>query len=547
MNHSHHRRLAPIVFAFLFAGAAFVPAARADSIKRVLIIPLTLHAEKDLSYLQQGISDMLASRLAQTGKVTVIGREETAKAVSEITAPLTDQSAAALGARYQADYVIFGSVTFFGDSLSTDARAVSVDQAKSVVRFSQAGQKQGDLIGHIDSFASQVNADVFGRKEIAAPPPAPAREAEERRQNPEKLLESETAPPSGPAAPQAGAPAVTPAHVGRRYKTEIIGLCVGDVDQDGQLEVVSADETSINVFRLTDAGLARTAEINEKSYNRFISLDVADINHNGKAEIYVTNLPRNQQRLESFVLEWNGKAFERIADKLQWYFRVIDVPDGDKVLMGQKRGTMRDTFGINSLFEGPAEELTWRGDQLEAGSPLHLPRGVNIYSFARGDVLNLQKQMIVSYNTSNFIHVLDQSGDELWTSPGSYGPTANYMEIPDSQDTKDWDRYYLPPRIRLLDPKHDGKLEMIVVKNEEKLTALSRYKSFKLAYLEGLAWDGLNFKSLWKTEPVPKYISDWAVADLDRDGHLDLVYAVVSKEKTSWNKGESVIVYQTLP
>jgi hypothetical protein len=108
-------------------------------------------------------------------------------------------------------------------------------------------------------------------------------------------------------------------------------------------------------------------------------------------------------------------------------------------------------------------------------------------------------------------------------------------------------RYYLPPRIRLLDLNKDGKLEMLVVKNDENLSALSRYKSFKTAYLECLAWDGLNFKSLWKTDPVPKYISDWAVADLDRDGRLDLIYAVVVKEKTSWNKGESLIVYQPLP
>jgi hypothetical protein len=375
--------------------------------------------------------------------------------------------------------------------------------------------------------------------------------AEDRRQNPEKLLEPETAKPNGAAAPLAAAPAVAPiagpAHVGRKYKTEIIGLAVGDVDQDGQLEVVSADETSVHVFRLTDAGLARSAEIQEKSYNRFVSLDVADINGNGKAEIFVTNLPRNSERLQSFVLEWNGKAFERIADQQEWYFRVIDRPQGDKVLMGQKRGTVRDTFGMNSLFGGQIAELTWRGGQFEAGDPLTLPRGVDVYGFAKGDVLNQQKDMIVSYSASNFLKVLDSRGEEQWTSPDPYGPTGNFLEIPDDEDTRRMNRYYLPSRIRLLDPNGDGKLDILVVKNEENLRALSRYKSFKTASIECMVWDGLNFKSLWKTEPVPKYISDWDVADLDRDGRLDLVYAVVSKEKTSWNKGESLIVYQPLP
>lgn len=547
MNRSQRQRLALSVFVFILAMAASIPAAFGDNAKRILIIPLTLHAEKDLNYLQQGISDMLASRLSQMGQILVISKEETQKAASEVNAPLTDRSAAGLGARFQADYVIFGSVTFFGDSLSTDARLVAVEQEKSVVLFSQAGQKQGDIIHHIDNFAGRINSEIFGRKETAAPLPAEAQPTEESRKNPEKLLEPETAKPPSTPAPPVATPVATPVHVSRKHKTEIIGLAVGDVDQDGRLEVVTADENSIQLFRLTDAGLVRSEEIKEKNFNRFVSLDVADINRNGKTEIFITNLPRNSQRLQSFVLESNGQTLERIADKQEWYFRVLDSPQGGQVLLGQKRGTMRDTSGANSLFGGQMAELTWQGNNLEAGSPLTLPRGTEIYGFARGDVLHLRQQMIVSYSASNYIRVLDAAGKEEWTSADPYGPTGNFLEIPDDQDTRIMNRYYLPPRIRLLDLNKDGKLEMLVVKNNENLTALSRYKSFKTAYLECLSWDGLNFRSLWKTDPVPKYISDWAVADLDRDGRLDLIYTVVVKEKTSWNKGESLIVYQPLP
>ena len=47
----------------LLCGAAF-----AAQPKRVLLLPLGIHADKDVSFLQDGIHSMLSSRLYQPGK-----------------------------------------------------------------------------------------------------------------------------------------------------------------------------------------------------------------------------------------------------------------------------------------------------------------------------------------------------------------------------------------------------------------------------------------------------------------------------------------------
>ena len=57
-------------------------AARTAKPDRVLILPLTINAEKDLSFLQTGIFDMLATRLSAEGDVVTIGRDEALQALA---------------------------------------------------------------------------------------------------------------------------------------------------------------------------------------------------------------------------------------------------------------------------------------------------------------------------------------------------------------------------------------------------------------------------------------------------------------------------------
>ena len=62
----------------------------------------------------------------------------------------------------RATYLLYGSLTLFGETVSTDARFVDVTQQKALVVFSQTGSKHGDIIEHIDLFSDQVKQEVFG-------------------------------------------------------------------------------------------------------------------------------------------------------------------------------------------------------------------------------------------------------------------------------------------------------------------------------------------------------------------------------------------------
>ena len=44
--------------------------------KRIALLPFKINSEKDLSFLRDGIFDMLSPRLAREGRVEVISREQ---------------------------------------------------------------------------------------------------------------------------------------------------------------------------------------------------------------------------------------------------------------------------------------------------------------------------------------------------------------------------------------------------------------------------------------------------------------------------------------
>ena len=53
-----------------------LPTAIAQAPKRIALLPFKINSEKDLSFLKDGIFDMLSTRLAKEGQVEVLGRTQ---------------------------------------------------------------------------------------------------------------------------------------------------------------------------------------------------------------------------------------------------------------------------------------------------------------------------------------------------------------------------------------------------------------------------------------------------------------------------------------
>lgn len=527
---------------FIIIFVIFCNSASASKPFKVLVLPFNIHSEKDLSFLQKGVQDMLLSRLSLEDKVVLINREETSQAIRGISEPINAETAISLAATLQADYVLLGSLTVFGESISTDARFIDVYQQKPVVVFNQFGKDHGDVISHINLFAEQINEKVFGRKTVAYQPsrPTPEKESEKEvadstRKHPESLW----TPESGSGVYTYGAPTAedkTPFAFwkSRNFKTKIKGMAVGDVDGDGSNETVFISNQMVFIYRYANKRFGKIGEIKGSDYDDFLGVDVADINNNGKAEIFVTNLSSTTKQLRSFVLEWNGANFIKTEDNAKWYYRVLNAPErGGHFLLGQKRD-IKEIFSRKGVYE-----LIWNNGQYEPAQPQDLPKNMNIYGFTYGNALNDGREMIVAFAHDDRIRILDKNGKEEWKSSESFGGSATYLDFPSEVDAAEppserlEDRYYLPQRIHIADLDKDGKNEVIVVKNVS-LTGrvLSRVRVFKSGHIEALAMDELGSSLKWKTREISGHITDYAIADLDNDGLDELVFSVASKAKS---------------
>ena len=508
-------------------------AAASDTPKRVLIIPFHIHSSEDLGFLENGIQAMLSTRLALENDVIPIGKEEAAQALQTVTKPINEKTAFALGKKLGADYVVFGSLTVFGKGISTDARFLDIQKETAVVTFSQFGKSRDEVLSHIDMFAGLVNEKVFGRKTYTrAYQPVPEKEPEAgRRKHPESIFYKQDQGVSE-----------TPLWKSRRFKTGLSGIAVGDVDADKKNEVIFVGKRKLYIYRYAEGTLSKIADIDGDVFHEYIGVDVADINNNGTAEIFVTSYNRDQQAISSFVLEWNGAKFVTIVKGQRWFYRVVDMPGRGKTLLGQKdRG--------DDVFQKDVHELTWRGGGYASANVKKYRKPLHVFGLAFGNVLKDGREMVVSFAEDDRIRISDDaSGSEIWKSDEKYGGNSIYLEFYDKDagdigEHKEMKHVYLPLRIHFVDINKDGKKEVLVPKNKDSAGRyLARLRLYKNGHLEGLEWNDAGLTPKWKTRKMPGYISDWVIADIDNDQQDEIVCAVVQRTSPLSGSEKSYIV-----
>ena len=557
--------MSAVLFMFLSGQALW-----AAQPQRVLILPFAIHSEKELTFLKEAIWDMLSSRLYQEGKVSIIDKAASQTFMDASAKTLTEAIAVSAAEKAGADYVLLGSLTVLGETISTDAKFIHAATGSSKVTFARSGQQQGDVIAHIQALAQNINETVFGvQGPVERQPATKATDPAENRMNPEKLWEREAGgaavpPPStqAPAAPEIEYEAknavretrLVPVAAGVRnpapefytssdFKLTIRGIAAGDLEGDGEPEIVFISPKAVHIYRFTGTDLKEIQTIKGKRSDNFISVDVADINQNGKAEIFVTNFLTGDSRLASFVLEYGQGGYHAIIDNQRWYYRVIqDAESGDK-LLGQQR-TAEDEF-----FSGPVHRLSGTGGGYVSAGVLSLPENTTLYEPAFRQILNDGRQMTATYASGGRLHILDQTGNDVYMGVDGFGLGAVELLFSHnaSPAAKAKDTYYIPQRIYSGDFNNDGAGEIILVKNKDAVGGLlKRTRILKSGQVQVLAWKGGEFRKVFETTETPGYISDYGLIDIDGNGRKELMYSVVKSGNIIPGKEKSCIVLRSM-
>jgi hypothetical protein len=90
----------------------------------------------------------------------------------------------------------------------------------------------------------------------------------------------------------------------------------------------------------------------------------------------------------------------------------------------------------------------------------------------------------------------------------------------------------------------DGIQEILVVKNESSVPGggvLVRHRYYKKGRMEWLSWHDRGIRPAMQSLDMARFIADSALEDIDGDGDLEILAAVVKKTATPIKAGSSYL------
>jgi TolB-like protein len=541
----------------------------AKEINRVAILPFSVHSAENIDYLRQGIGDMLASRISVNEKIEVVSRDAVLTAMKDSPGKdLTPTDVYRLGKKLDADFVVWGTITKIGSSLSIDGKLVDIGTLKSALAIVAQCQNMDEVIPKVTDLAQKMEAYILG----VAPPASAGIQATKEivvSRQPAPQLARETEIISGMKSSKKGTftAAINPDFINaaqplegksfwksQQFPYALRGLDIGDVNGDGLNETVIIDENNIFIYQKKGNEFKLIQHIPGKRYDSYLSLDVADINGNGIKEIIVSSYAGNM--VNSFVIEFRNGKFETIARDIRWFMRVITNSSGTPVLLGQRRG-------IESAFATPIHEIVWQNGEYREGRKMRIPEGLSVYGLTLDKLTPAGAEMVIAFNEDDHLNIYEQTDKPLsklavfggseelrWRSDEAFGGSNTFIEpviqTSDAREGLEIKSRYINPRIITYDTNRDGKREIIVVKNISSAGRLfDRIKLFNAAEIYNLEWDNMGMVENWRTKKISGYVADYQFKDIDNDGENEVVIALVLSGG-GLTKGRSVIVSYSL-
>lgn len=493
----------------------FITPCISKEVRKVAVLPFAMNTKDDLTFLQKGIFDMFSSRISYEDEIIVLTRENLENLLKKsdpsfsVSQSVNEAKAKELGAFLKVDYILFGSLTLFGNSMSLDVNMIDIKNNTPALTFHRQGTEAGAVIPELDKIAEEINFKIFGRQ------------AEEFQSAQLALAQNQDGAKDNFASPL------------NKYETlfeindVIEGMAVGDVDGDKKNEVVIFYGSTIEVLELTPARkLVSGSKINLSHALTIVGIDVADINHNGYSEMFVSCINTANQNVSAFIYEYNQNKYVEGPEDYPWYFRVID-SEGQQLLYAQQSGK-GGPYTSEKVFRVNAE-----GSKYVAGEDLKTPAGFSIMGFANGEILKDNSVSRVYTDKNGMLKVFDESGRPDWSSEKGYGGSLLFFYFNRTKASdEEFAGEYFQPRSLLHNMKGDDKKNLVVIKNNNQTSDMFKgFRSYNYGLIEIMEWNELGLSPVSAAKRIPGQITDISISDLNNNSKEKLLVCFVKQRK----------------
>ena len=298
----------------------------------------------------------------------------------------------------------------------------------------------------------------------------------------------------------------------------------GDFEGTGKPVYAFSDGTRLHLYRNEPAGwhevwtetadkrdgvatewYGQTAQANPAATLEQINIDSADINGNGRPEIFVTAMFGG--KVFSYVIEFQDGGYRRIAD-VPGFLRVLAYPGKSAALIGQ-------AYDPVTFFAGQPKVYSVVEGKYVAGAEFTLPKDLGLYGWTYAN-LGDRQPLLVALDDDD--HLMVYSGlTMVWKSAEEYAGAGLFVYKPvtgidavlsgPATTLDKSQRVRIRGRVVAADLNSDGRDEIVIQKNiGSKLLG-----SFTGSELSVLAWTGARLEQIWSVRDIIGPVYDIAV------------------------------------
>ncbi|MBI5210389.1 MAG: VCBS repeat-containing protein [Elusimicrobia bacterium] len=271
------------------------------------------------------------------------------------------------------------------------------------------------------------------------------------------------------------------------FDYQIMGIAVADFNGDGSPELAAAEETAIHLYAYPPTDAKSKADYKYPGIQPAImSLEAADLNKNGRPELFVTVYNQGLARMETAVLELDaGGGWTKIGET-PLVVRSYQGAKGERILAAQQL-IDNQTFPFGSIYP-----LAYRDGKYVRGEEAVRYKRIDwIYDFTTMDP-DGSGPVPLYYTATDRIRVDLKKGS--WKSPEPYGQTPNRLR---------WkgDRLLQCRPELLLDYGEKGEPALYAVRNIARFGGLAHtFGLYARAEIHRKTWNGLGFDTTWKSD-----------------------------------------------
>lgn len=297
----------------------------------------------------------------------------------------------------------------------------------------------------------------------------------------------EAAPPAPPAAKpveKTGLSGREPRWKSPALDMTVVALAAADFRGDGKTALALADKKTIGLYAYPPKQLQPLAQFVLPGVGpRVLGLTAADVNGNGRAELFVTYYNETFERAETTVLEWTDGQWKALAD-IPWLVRAYQDGSG-RAIPAMQQLLADQSFPFSSVYA-----LTWSDGKYVRGEPVRHKRVEFLYDFTLATLEPGKDPALLLVTPNGRLRVQFAKG--FWRTPEAYGQTPTRLR---------WHGRLLEfhPSSPVLYEK--GQAGVFLVKNASALGSLSEpFGLFNGGAIERHGWTGVALAPQWRAE-----------------------------------------------